>query len=274
LIYYSTMAKTEVTTVQCRSALNPVRGMPFRWSLNPYRGCAHGCHYCYARATHTYLGLNAGDDFATRLFAKVNIADVLRLELARSSWTGEPVAIGTATDAYQPIEGRFGLTRRCLDVLREARNPISITTKSTLVLRDLDLLVALAAVASVKVHFTITTVDPVLWRLVEPGTPPPAQRLRVMRRLHEAGVVVGVLMAPILPGITDSAASIDAVASAAAAHGATSFRASPLRLAPFVKEHYLAFVAAAFPTLIRRYERSYSGVNAPADYLTGLRGCL
>jgi DNA repair photolyase len=244
----------------CKSALNRVRGMPFAWSLNPYRGCAHGCHYCYARATHTHYGLNTGDD----------IADVLRRELTRPSWTGEHVVIGTATDAYQPIEGRFQLTRRCLEAFLAARNSLGITTKSTLVLRDLDLLIELARVTQVKVNFTITTLDPTLWRLIEPGTPPPEKRLAVLRRLRDAGVPAGVFMAPVLPGITDSAESIEAVAAAAAEHGAVSLWVSPLRLAPFVKEHYYEFIRAAFPALMRRYERSYGGANAPRDYLDGL----
>ncbi len=127
----------------CKTALNRVHGMPFRWSLNPYRGCAHGCHYCYARATHRYLGLNAGDDFATKIVVKTNFAEVLRRELARPTWLGEPVSLGTATDPYQPCEGRYRITRAALEVLRDRANPLSIVTKSTLVLRDLDLLAEL-----------------------------------------------------------------------------------------------------------------------------------
>ena len=201
------MARVQYIEVQCKSALNRVRGMPFKWSLNTYRGCAHACHYCYARASHTYYGLNAGEDFETKIYVKVNVADVLRRELARPSWLGEQVALGTITDCYQPAEGRFRVTRGVLEALLERRNPISMVTKSTLVLRDLDLLAELARVAHVRVYFTVTTMDPALWRVVEPGTPPPWKRLHVMRLLLQAGVPAGVLMAPILPGLTDSVAA-------------------------------------------------------------------
>jgi DNA repair photolyase len=241
--------------------------MPFRWSLNPYRGCSHSCHHCYARATHTYYGLNAGDDFSSRIMVKTNFAEVLRRELARPSWSGDPVSIGTATDPYQPCEGRYRLTRAAVEALAERANPLSVVTKSTLILRDLDVLAALVRDAEVAVHFTITTLDPVIWRAVEPGTPPPWQRLAVMRRLVEAGVPCGVFLAPILPGITDSEDSIEAVVSGAREHGARHVWASPLRLVPLVKEHYLGFVREAYPDLLPRYERAYAGgPNAPTDY--------
>jgi len=240
--------------------------MPFRWSLNPYRGCLHGCHYCYARASHTYLGMNAGDDFATRIVVKTNMPEVLRQEVGRRAWTRERVAIGTATDAYQPCEGRYQLTRRCLEALRDGNTPVSIVTKSTLILRDLDLLTALAQGPGATVYFTVTTLEPDLWRLVEPGTPPPHKRLEVMRRLADAGIPCGVFLAPILPGITDSVASIEAVAAAAREHGAVSFGSSVLRLAPHVKQHYFDFVASSFPDLLSRYERAYAGTNLASDY--------
>jgi DNA repair photolyase len=254
----------------CKSALNRVSGMPFAWSLNPYRGCVHGCHYCYARATHTYLGMNAGVDFTTRIVVKTNFAEVLRRELRRPSWQGERVALGTATDAYQPCEGRYRITRRVLEALRDYRTPVSAVTKSTLVLRDLDLLVALADLPGTRVNFSITTLEPDLWRQIEPGTPPPAQRLAVMRRLTDAGVPCGVYMAPVLPGLTDSEASLAAVASAAHESGATSFWASPLRLAPLVKEHYFGFIAERFPGLVQRYERAYPRADAPREYQVDL----
>jgi DNA repair photolyase len=190
--------------------------------------CSHyGCHYCYARATHPYLGLNAGEDFATRIMVKTNMPDVLERELTRPGWPRERVAIGTATDAYQPCEGRYQVTRRCLEALRDAHTPVSIVTKSTLVLRDLDLLKQLAVLPGTQVNFTITTLDLTLWRLIEPGTPPPAQRLAVMRRLTDAGVACSVFIAPILPGLTDSEQSIASVAAAAREHGATVFWQAP-----------------------------------------------
>jgi DNA repair photolyase len=240
--------------------------MPFRWSLNPYRGCLHGCHYCYARATHPYLGLNADDDFETKIVVKTNMVEVLRQELSKPSWTRERVAIGTATDAYQPCEGRYRLTRRCLETLSDHDTPVSIVTKATLILRDLDLLAELAQGPGATVYFTITTLETELWRVIEPGTPPPLKRLQVMNRLSEAGVPCGVFLAPILPGITDSVESIEAVAATAKAHGAASFGSAVLRLAPQVKEHYLAFVSETFPDLLPRYERAYAGTTIAADY--------
>ncbi|MFN8590553.1 MAG: radical SAM protein [Thermomicrobiales bacterium] len=244
--------------------------MPFGWSLNPYRGCVHGCHYCYARASHAYLGMNAGDDFSNRIVVKTNMPEVLRHELGRPSWARQRVAIGTATDAYQPCEGRYRLTRRCLEAFRDFDTPVSIVTKSTLVLRDRDLLMALAAGAGATVHFTITTLDDTLWRVLEPGTPPPHQRLQVMRRLADSGIPCGVFLAPVLPGITDSEASIAAVAAAAQEHGALSFWSSVLRLAPLVKEHYFGFIGDAFPTLAPRYARAYAETNAPDAYLRAM----
>ena len=266
MFYSMFMGRPEYIETPCKSALNRVSDMPFRWSLNPYRGCVHGCHYCYARATHPYLGMNADDDFERKIVVKINLPEVLGRELARPSWTRERVAIGTATDAYQPCEGRYRLTRRCLELLRDAYTPISIVTKSTLVLRDLDVLQELAREAGAMIYFTITTLDPELARLIEPGTPPPAKRLQVMRQLCDAGVPSGVFLAPVLPGITDSVASIESVAAAAQAHGALSFGASVLRLAPLVKEHYFSIVAERFPDLLPRYERAYTRTNIAADY--------
>jgi DNA repair photolyase len=264
------MTRPEYREIPCKSALNRVSGMPFRWSLNPYRGCLHGCHYCYARATHPYLGLNADDDFETKIVVKTNMVKVLRQELSKPSWTRERVAIGTATDAYQPCEGRYRLTRRCLETLPYHDTPVSIVTKATLILRDLDLLAELALGPGATVYFTITTLETELWRVIEPGTPPPLKRLQVMNRLSEAGVPCGVFLAPILPGITDSVESIEAVAATAKAHGAASFGSAVLRLAPQVKEHYLAFVSETFPDLLPRYERAYAGTNVSADYQTAL----
>src|ERR687889_2816567 len=157
------MSKTSRIELTCRTALNRVSGMPFRWSLNPFRGCTHRCHYCYARASHTYLGMNADEDFETKIIVKTNMPEVLRQELGRRSWTQERVAIGTATDAYQPCEGRYRLTRRCLETLSDHATPVSIVTKATLILRDLDLLTGLAHGPGAMVYFTITTLDPDVW---------------------------------------------------------------------------------------------------------------
>ena len=256
--------------IDCKSALNRVSGMPFRWSLNPYRGCVHGCHYCYARATHAYLGWNAGEEFSTRIVVKRNMAQVLRRELARPSWARERVALGTATDAYQPCEGRYRLARGLLEALHEFRTPVSVVTKSTLVWRDRDVLAGLAGFAGTRVQFTITTLDLDLWRKLEPGTPPPVRRLEIMRRLTEAGIPCAVYIAPVVPGLTDSDVSIDSIVAAARAYGATAVWAGPLRLAPLVKEHYLGFLGETFPDLLPRYERAYLGADAPRPYRDAL----
>jgi DNA repair photolyase len=268
------MARAQYTEIQCKSALNRVHGMPFNWSLNPYRGCVHACHYCYARATHTYFGLDADRDFETKIMVKTNFPDVLRQELSRRSWKGEQVALGTATDCYQPAEGRYRITRRVLETFLDFRNPMGMVTKSPMVLRDIGILADLARVAKVRVSFTITTVDQALWRTIEPGTANPLKRLHVMRLLNEAGVPAGVLLVPILPGITDATESIETVAAAAAEHGAAFFGATALRLMPIVKEHYLGFVEAAFPALLPRYQRDYPGTYAPGAYIRDLEARL
>jgi DNA repair photolyase len=265
------MSRVACVEVECKSALNRVQGMPFRWSVNPYSGCTHSCHYCYARAYYARAEHgNADRDFETRIYVKRNMPGVLDRELRRRSWRGEPVALGTATDCYQPIEGRYRLTRALVEVLLAHRNAASLVTKAPLVLRDLDLWGALARVARVRIYLTITTLDPTTWRQVEPGTPNPRRRLEAVRRLNAAGVPAGVLLAPILPGITDSEASIEAVMAAAAAHGAASFGSAALRLAPGVREHYLQFIGATHATLLPRYERAYTGTYAPPDYLARL----
>ncbi|MDQ2654259.1 MAG: radical SAM protein [Chloroflexota bacterium] len=260
------MTRVSYTATPCKSALNRVRGMPFAWSLNPYRGCTHGCHYCYARATHAHLGLDAGLDFTQRIFVKSNVVDVLRRELGARSWRREEVAIGTATDPYQPCEGRFALMPGVLQTFVEFHSPVSIVTKSTLVWRDHDHLASLQAVAGARVSFTITTLDPALWRALEPGTPPPRKRLEIMRRLVEAGVPCGVFLAPVVPGITDSPAALAAVAEAAHAHGASWLWASPLRLAPLVKEHFLGWLGEFRPDLLARYAQGIPGANTSPQY--------
>jgi DNA repair photolyase len=271
LFYAGGMARPQYVEVTCKSALNRVQGMPFKWSLNPYSGCVHACVYCYARSHYALAGHGEpGREFETRILVKTNFAEVLRRELGRPRWTFETVALGTVTDCYQPAEGRYRLTRAALEALLDVANPLGMVTKSPLVLRDLDILAPLARVAKVRVFFTITTVDLDLWRRLEPGTANPFKRLEVMRRLNAAGVRAGVLLAPILPGITDSTASLEAVARAAAEHDAVFLGTSTLRLAPLVKEQYLTFVDRQYPDLVERYERAYFGSNAPREYQRAL----
>jgi len=260
------MSATAYHRTTCKTAINRVIGMPFNWSLNPYRGCAHACHYCYARATHTFLGLNPDEDFESQIFAKMNIAEALDRDLSKRSWSGESVAMGTATDAYQPIESHLKLTRSCLEVFLRHRNPCTVVTKSKLVRRDIDLWSQLSALPGTRVYCTITTLDEELWRIAEPGTPSPTSRLETLRQLHEAGVRTGVLMAPLLPGISDSKEAILQVAEAVAAAGAETFATSPLRLDPGVKEHYFNWLGLHFPELMHRYEISYGSRHLSQEY--------
>ena len=260
------MAHVTYTAAPCKSALNRVQGMPFAWSLNPYRGCTHGCHYCYARAPHAHLGLDAGLDFTQRIFVKSNVVEVLRRELGARSWRREEVAIGTATDPYQPGEGRFTLMPGILQAFSDFQSPVSLVTKSTLVWRDRRDLIHLQAVAGARVNFTITTLDPTIWRALEPGTPPPQKRLEIMRRLVDAGVPCGIFLAPVVPGITDSPAALAAIAEAAHAHGASWLWASPLRLAPLVKEHFLGWLGEFRPDLLTRYDLGFPGANTSPEY--------
>ncbi|HVB08799.1 MAG TPA: radical SAM protein [Bacillota bacterium] len=253
------MAPPQVREVDCRSALNAVTGMPFRWSLNPYRGCTHGCHYCYARATHTYLDLNADDDFTGILMAKRNVAEVLRRELSARTWHHELVAVGSATDVYQPLEGRMRLTRACLEALCAFRTPFTVTTKGPLVVRDIDLL----GQGADSVAVSVPTVDVDLWRRLEPGTAHPLQRLRAVARLREAGVNAGVLCAPIIPGLTDSMQHLAAVARAAADHDAAFLAGNTLYLKPGTREHFLAFLGESYPHLVPTYRGLYGSAYLP-----------
>ncbi|GAC1315179.1 MAG: hypothetical protein NVSMB2_06110 [Chloroflexota bacterium] len=205
-------------------------------------------------------------DFGTRLYVKTNFVDVLERELRRPAMQGEHLTLGTATDPYQPVEGRYRLTRGALRVMRDYANPVSLLTKSPMIVRDADILADIGRQTSAQVFFSITTVDLELWPTVEPGTANPFHRLRAMRTLRAAGVPAGVMMAPVLPGLTDSAASIAAVAAAAREHDAASFSATALRLAPHVKEFYLGFISQDYPDLLPRYERAYPGTYAPRAY--------
>jgi DNA repair photolyase len=261
------MPRPEYVEITCKSAVHRVRGMPYlKWSLNPYGGCVHRCRFCFAVQYRVVADQGTQQDFGTRLFVKTNFVSVLARELGRRGLQGEHLTLGTATDPYQPVEGRYQLTRGALQLMRDHANPLSLLTKSPLIVRDVDLLADLARIASAEVFFSITTVDLDLWRTLEPGTANPFNRLRAMRRLCEAGVTAGVMMAPILPGLTDSAASIEAVAAAAREHGAASFSTAALRLAPHVKEFYLGFIGDEYPDLLPRYKRAYPGTYAPLEY--------
>jgi DNA repair photolyase len=261
------MVRPEYLEITCKSAVNRVQGMPYlKWSLNPYGGCVHKCRFCFAVQYRVVADQGTQQDFGTRLFVKTNFVEVLARELQRPALQGEHITLGTATDPYQPVEGRYRLTRGALGLLRDHGNSVSLLTKSPMIVRDVDLLADIAQQTSAQVFFSITTVDLDLWRTVEPGTANPFHRLRAMRTLREAGVPAGVMMAPILPGLTDSVASIEAVAAAARDHKAAYFSATALRLAPHVKEFYLGFIGDEYPDLLARYERAYPGAYAPPEY--------
>jgi DNA repair photolyase len=243
----------------CRTALNRVKGMGFGWSLNPYMGCAHRCTFCYVRAFELRADRPSDERYGQSIRVKVNVAEVLRRELARSSWEGGTVAIGAATDPYQPAEGRYKLTRRCLEALSDAANPFSLITRSPMIVRDVDILVEAAAKAEVGVVFSVPTLDEEVWRRTEPGTPPPHRRLEALGRLVEAGVKAGVGMAPILPGISDAPEQLERVVRAAREAGATSIWANVLHLKPGTREHFLEALARDWPELLPEYERLYAG---------------
>ena len=256
--------------IRAKSILNRVAGsgrLPFEWTLNPYRGCSHACVYCFARNSHTYLDLDPGADFDRRVVVKVNAGELLRRELAAPRWGGHPVAMGTNVDCYQRAEGRYRLMREILAAFRDFANPFSILTKGTLILRDLDLLAQAAEVTDVRLAVSVGFLDPALWRSVEPGTPSPARRLDLVRELTSAGFAVGVLMAPILPGLTDQDESIEVTVAGIAAAGAASLTPLPLHLRPGAREWYGKWLAAEHPALVARYRRLYArGAYAPAAY--------
>src|SRR5919197_179811 len=195
--------RVEYREEPCKTALNPVKGMGFKWSLNPYMGCVHRCTFCYVRHFEHRSDRPSDDRYGTSIRVKTNVADVLRRELARPSWEHEHVAVGAATDPYQPAEGRYKLTRACLEALRDATNPFSIITRGPMILRDLDVLVEASQRASVSVTFSIPTLDEDVWKRTEPSTAHPRQRLKAVKQLVDAGVKTSVGIAPILPGISD-----------------------------------------------------------------------
>jgi DNA repair photolyase len=233
--------------------------MPFKWSLNPYMGCFHRCTFCYVRAFEHRAERPADDRYGTSIRVKVNIAKVLRRELARPSWQREQVAIGAATDPYQPAEGRFRLTRACIEALGDSATPFSIITRGPMIVRDLDVLQEAARRAAVSVTFSVPTLDHEIWRRTEPSTAPPRQRLRALKTLVDGGIKVGVGMAPILPGLSDKPELLRDVVRAAREAGATGVWANLLYLRPGTREHFLQHLEDDWPELLPEYERLYAG---------------
>ncbi len=243
----------------CRSALNRVKGMAFEWSLNPYMGCVHRCTFCYVRAFEQRAERPSDERYGTSIRVKTNIAEVLRRELTRRSWAGEAVAIGAATDPYQPAEGRYRLTRACLQALADFSNPLRLITRGPMIVRDVDVLVEAAKRASVGITFSIPTLDEEVWRKTEPSTAHPRQRLRAVKELVDAGIRVGVGMAPILPGISDRPEQLREVVKAAREAGATGVWTNLLFLKPGTREHFLEHVAEDFPDQLPHLLELYSG---------------
>ncbi|UBU09138.1 Rv2578c family radical SAM protein [Nonomuraea gerenzanensis] len=256
--------------IRARSIINRVPGasrVPFDYTINPYRGCGHRCIYCFARKTHEYLDLDAGADFDSKIVVKVNAAELARKELASPRWGGHHVAMGTNVDCYQRAEGRYKLMRGILTALRDAANPFSILTKGTLILRDLDLLTEAAEVTDVGADVSVGFVDDDLWRAVEPGTPNPHRRLETCATLNDNGIACGVLMAPVLPYLTDSPAQLDRTVKAIAEAGATHLSPIVLHLRPGAREWWLTWLSREHPRLVPRYLELYGrGAYAPKSY--------
>jgi DNA repair photolyase len=267
MTFYEVQAKSIVSEVPKSSR------MMFRYTINPYRGCQHSCSYCFARNTHTYLDLDAGRDFDTKVVVKVNAPELLRAKLASRSWAGEHIAMGTNVDPYQRAEGRYKLTRGIIEALRDAANPFSILTKGTLIMRDLDLLLSAAEVTDVGLNVSAAFVDKSLWRAIEPGTPAPERRIEACAALNDAGLRCGVLMGPVVPYLSDSPAQLAATVRQAAEAGAVHVTPIVLHLRPGAREWFLGWLREAHPELVPRYAELYGrGAYARKDYQARIAG--
>ncbi|WP_433612627.1 Rv2578c family radical SAM protein [Prescottella agglutinans] len=261
--------------VLCKSALNKVpeeSAMPFRFTVNTFRGCTHACRYCFARPTHEYLDLDSGRDFDTQVVVKMNVAAVLRKELARRSWKREHVALGTNTDPYQRAEGRYRLMPAIIGALAESRTPFSILTKGTLLQRDLPLLRQAAEQVSVGIGVSLAIHDAELQKAIEPGTPSPKARLELIRSVTDAGLPCNVMVAPVIPYLTDGAAHLDGLLSALAEAGATGVTIFPMHLRGSTRGWFLNWLASEHPALVRRYRQLYGrGAYVTPEYKAWLK---
>jgi len=251
---------TRFYEVHAKSALNHVpkqSRMPFPWTINPYRGCSHGCTFCFARPTHEYLDFNAGRDFDKEIVVKVNVPEVLRAELARPSWNREHVALGTNTDPYQWVEARYKLMRGIWEAMRDFANPCSILTKSPLLLRDTDLLLQIAERTRVSACLSVPTLDEKMWRSTEPHTPHPRARLEAVAELNRIGIPTGILIAPLMPGINDGPGQVEEIVELAEAAGATSIGGQALFLRGSTRDVFFDWLRAKRPDLVERYEELY-----------------
>jgi len=262
--------------VQAKSVVNRVpeaSRMPFRWTINPYRGCQHSCVYCYARQSHSYLELDTGADFDTKVVVKVNAPELTRKKMASPSWRGEHIAMGTNVDCYQRAEGRYQLMPGIISALKDAANPFSILTKGTLILRDIDLLAEAAEITDVGLNVSVGFIDKELWRSVEPGTPAPARRLEACATLNQRGLGCGVLMGPVLPFLSDSPAQLDAAVGQIAATGAIHVMPIVLHLRPGTREWFMRWLGAHHPGLVGRYLDLYGrSAYAPKSYQDRIAG--
>ncbi len=268
-MFYTAPMRTTYREEPCRTAMNRVTGMGFRWSLNPYMGCAHRCAFCYVRGFERRADRPSDERYGTNVRVKVNVVEVLHGELARRGWRRELVAIGAATDPYQPAEGRYRLTRGCIRALGAAQTPFSIITRGPLIVRDVDVLSEAAVRADVMVSVSIATLDESISSRLEPGVAPPRQRLRAIRTLADAGISAGVALAPVLPGLTDAPRDMAAVLDAAREAGATHAWSNVLNLRPGTREHFLDVLEREWPSEVDRYRRLYpaggSGYLAPVE---------
>jgi DNA repair photolyase len=261
-------ADVEYFALPSRSVLNRESSgrMPFAWTINPYRGCEFGCKYCYARYTHEFMEMWDGKDFERKIYAKVAAPELLRAELRKAKDKGLPIALGTATDPYQPAEKRFEITRRMLEVFAEFEGlEFSITTKSVLILSDLELLRRVSSRHRFSVHMTVTTTNERLARLLEPKAPPPGRRLEAVKQLSESGINVGVNAMPILPGLNDSDDCLDALVRAACQAGARFLYGNILFLTPSAMKQFIPFLEKEFPRMAKRHRKLY----AHSAYLNG-----
>jgi DNA repair photolyase len=252
---------TRFHEIRTKSALNRVPAvsrLPFAWTVNPYRGCSHACVYCFARPTHEYLDLDAGRDFEREIIVKVNVPEVLRAELARPSWKGETVALGTNTDPYQWVEGRYKLMRGIWEAFRDFQNPCSILTKSPLLLRDLDLLKQIGEVTDVSACLSVPTLEEKAWRATEPHTPHPRARLEAVAELNRNGIPTGVLVAPLMPGVNDAPEQVERIVELATDANATYIGGQTLFLRGAVREIFFSWLRQHRPDLLPRYERLYA----------------
>ena len=254
---YIPSVRTEIVEIHCRSALNHTQGDG--WTLNPYSGCAHRCAFCYVRSYELRADRPGDERYGTVVRAKVNVAELLRRELERPSWKRDRVAMGGGSDPYQPAEGRYRLTRACLELMAARRTPVDVLTRGTLVVRDVDVLQETARRAPLSLCLSIPTLREEVWRRTEPGAPPPRQRLRALALLAKAGLRVGIGLAPVLPGLSDDAAGIAEVVRAGRDAGATHLWADLLHLPRGAREHFLACLQEHWPALLPRYERLFAG---------------